>query len=285
MGKGKYSKKSIVCWEYHHCKRANCKAYGKTEVKCWLITGTKCHTGEEDLSEQDKFNRYCAVCTVYRSFAKKTPPGSLVRLALYCQTVRNIHNQGVKTISSRYLGNLLRVKPSQVRKDLSEFNITGESGFGYNTKALENDLCKALKVEKVPVVLIGSGDWAQTLINEPAFKEQRPFFIKEIFAPTYNLKEKTLNNFKILPLSKLLPYINKKDIQVAIIATSGTQVKNIVEILNNSSVRIILNFSSMRLEANPGIKVFDFNLQVKLGIVCFYLHNPDLPVLPEHALL
>jgi len=284
MAKRKTLKKEVICWEYHDCKKANCTAYRKKSVKCWLLDGTKCHTGEP-LTQSEKFKDYCITCTVYRSFAKSTPPSSLLRICLYLEMVKNLRAQGVKTISSRYLGNALGVKPSQIRKDLSEFNIFGESGFGYNTKSLEHDLCKTLKIEKVPVVLIGCGDWARALTNEPAFNGKRAFFIKDIFAPTYDCKVKTLGDYKILPLSKLLPYINKNHIQIAILATSGASVKNTVEILKNTSIRIILNFSSTRLEVNPGVKVFNFCLEAKLGVVCYYLHNIDLPVLPEHAFL
>ncbi len=37
-----YAGKSIKCWEYVHCGQTSCPAYGSSEHRCWLISGTHC---------------------------------------------------------------------------------------------------------------------------------------------------------------------------------------------------------------------------------------------------
>jgi NADH/NAD ratio-sensing transcriptional regulator Rex len=56
-------------------------------------------------------------------------------------------------------------------------------------------------------------------------------------------------------------------------------------LLGQSPVTAVLNFSSFELDVNPQITVFSFNLQVKLDVVSFYVHNRGIPPLPENSLL
>lgn len=154
----------------------------------------------------------------------------------------------------------------------------------YRGKSIE--IRKAQRAtDTIPTILIGGGDCARLLVNDPALSGRGAFRIKKVFSPSNHRREKKIGDFDVRPLSELPDYLKKKKIKAAVVATTSPDAKNVFSILNNSPVMIILNFSPIKADVNADIKVFDFNLKIKLDVISYYLHHFDIPVLPENVFL
>ena len=54
------------------------------------------------------------------------------RLVTYRRLLMRLVDEGVPVVSSKEIGEMLRLKPSQVRKDLSYLGEVGKRGVGYD---------------------------------------------------------------------------------------------------------------------------------------------------------
>jgi len=59
------NKKRVSCWLLKKCHQKDCPAFGNQWVRCWKVSGTKCH-GEDPINNVEKMN-YCEKCQVYAS--------------------------------------------------------------------------------------------------------------------------------------------------------------------------------------------------------------------------
>lgn len=70
------NKKRMACWDIKKCQAADCPAYGKKWLRCWLVAGTKCSSGG-DVTIVEK-SAMCARCPIYRDLNLETVEGVLI---------------------------------------------------------------------------------------------------------------------------------------------------------------------------------------------------------------
>ena len=66
------------------------------------------------------------------------------RLVAYRRLLMRLVDEGVPVVSSKEMGEMLRIKSSQVRKDLSYLGEFGKRGVGYDVSRLLEDLAGIL---------------------------------------------------------------------------------------------------------------------------------------------
>jgi NADH/NAD ratio-sensing transcriptional regulator Rex len=180
----------------------------------------------------------------------------------------------------------VRTNAAQVRKDFSEFQIGSDSSSRYDTHVLERQLRRALCVNKpIPAVIIGCGDWARALLENPALSARGTLVIKRVFSSIRINEVKTVSGHRVHSPTRLARYLEKEQIRVAVVASSAPEVKHLFGVLEFSPVTVLLNFSPFRPKLTPGVKVFSFDLQVRLDLAAYHVANAQIPVVPENALL
>jgi NADH/NAD ratio-sensing transcriptional regulator Rex len=175
---------------------------------------------------------------------------------------------------------------TQLRKDFSEFQIGSDSSNGYDTYVLEKQLRRALCVHRpIPAVMIGCGDWARALLKNPALSARGTFVIKRVFSSNGINKVKSVNGHRVHSATRLARYLEKERIRAAVIASSAPEVSDLFGVFKFPPVMVLLNFSPFRPELTPRIKVFSFDLQVRLDLTAYHVANAQIPVVAENALL
>ncbi len=58
------------CWEAFNCIHKNCPAYMSDDMRCWLISGTYCHS-EVQVSVKRKLEDVCSSCEVYKDIIER----------------------------------------------------------------------------------------------------------------------------------------------------------------------------------------------------------------------
>jgi NADH/NAD ratio-sensing transcriptional regulator Rex len=180
----------------------------------------------------------------------------------------------------------VRTNRAQVRQDFSKFQIGCNSGSAYETRVLEKQLRRALCVHKpIPAVMIGCGNWARALLANPALSARGTFVIKRVYSPIRINEVKTVSGHRVHSPTQLARYLEKEQIRAVVVASPAPEVKHLFGVLEFSPVVVLLNFSPYRPELTPGIKVFSFDLQVRLDLAAYHAANAEIPVVPENALL
>lgn len=82
--------KIVKCWEYFHCPKTNCPAYGK--LRCWSIAGTLCR--DSTFTERATLLGDCKKCVVYQ---KSCSDEVSELLELFNQTVKDLKRSAMHT--------------------------------------------------------------------------------------------------------------------------------------------------------------------------------------------
>ena len=111
----------------------------------------------------------------------KVAEPTIERLVQYHRLLERVQNEGQRVISSQQMGDLLGIKASQVRKDLSYFGEIGKRGVGYHVGRLYEHVFRILASPKTwRVALAGAGNLGLALIGHSAFKNQN-FCVEALF--------------------------------------------------------------------------------------------------------
>ena len=97
----------------------------------------------------------------------------ILRLSRYKKALSRLQAMGFKKVFSDNLADAIGVTPSQVRKDFSLFDITGNKKGGYDIEDLIEKLNRILgKEEEEKVILVGCGNIGQALLKYKGFRKE-----------------------------------------------------------------------------------------------------------------
>jgi len=198
---------------------------------------------------------------------EKISEKTITRFPLYLQILKDLQQKGTQTISSQLIAHQALVKASQFRKDLSYFGEFGKPGSGYSVEHLIERIVNILSLScRHQAVLVGAGNLGMALYNFPGFKEWN-FEITRIFdnAPAKIGKKTgkiTIENIDKLPLDLKIP--------LGIIAVPALAAQTIADLLVQSKIKGILNFSGVKLSTPPAIMVRNVDLTYELAILNYY---------------
>ncbi len=100
----------------------------------------------------------------------RVPASAVRRLSLYLRQLEHLHEQNVRSVSSRQLAAALLITPAQVRKDFTYFGQFGRRGVGYPVAALASALRHILGTDTVQrVIVVGAGDLGRALLRYRGF--------------------------------------------------------------------------------------------------------------------
>src|ERR1700744_2329104 len=125
------------------------------------------------------------------------PNPAVRRLSLYLRQLEAFKRKDRRTISSKQLGESLRLTDAQVRKDLAYFGQFGHPGIGYRVDELITQLRRILGTDKVwNVLLVGAGNLGRALSAYRGF-ESKGFHLVAVFDNDSTKIGKKLGPFSI----------------------------------------------------------------------------------------
>src|SRR3954467_4543624 len=146
------------------------------------------------------------------------PNPAVRRLSLYLRQLEAFERKGRRTVSSRQLGESLRLTDAQVRKDLAYFGQFGRPGIGYRVDELIAQVKRILGTDKTwNVVLVGAGNLGRALSAYRGF-ESKGFHLVAVFDKDPTKVGKRLGPFTIEALSGVADTIAKQNIRLAMLA-------------------------------------------------------------------
>lgn len=187
-----------------------------------------------------------------KKFSNKT----LERLALYYEILITLPFKK-SLISSEELGKLAGVSASTVRQDFLYIDeIKGKAKIGYEVKVLKESLKNIFKLNSIThAVIIGAGSLGQAIAGYDSFKRSKIVF-DSFFDNSPNKIGKLYKGIFVRDIKYLEDYLKEnRRIKVVVICVPPKEAQNVVNIVVNSGIKMIWNFSPTILNTPKDIIV------------------------------
>jgi redox-sensing transcriptional repressor len=191
---------------------------------------------------------------------KKISEKVISRLTLYHCILREFITQEQEYISSKQIATLLRIDDSQVRKDLNLLNNSGKTRVGYNVKELKTTIERTLGYSKTKnTCIIGAGNLGMALAKYDNFTSYG-LNVVAMFDNDSNKIGNKINDKEILDINNLSDFVKNNEIDIAILTVPSKYAQQTADLIVNSNIKYIWNFTSRVLKVPDDVQVWNENL-------------------------
>ncbi len=182
----------------------------------------------------------------------------------------NIKREG-PAVTSAEIAAALDIDPTQVRKDLGSIGIVGMGRVGFETCEVCRSIRAALGFDQnTDAVLVGAGRLGSALLTYRGFSRYG-LDIVVAFDADKKLIGRKVGGCVVKPMQALRSYVEKHEIQLAILTTPAVASQKLADRLVESRVKAIWNFSPMRLIVPEGVMVRDEHISLGFSEIAHHL--------------
>lgn len=193
------------------------------------------------------------------------------RLPVYVRTLRELHEQGVASISSDELANHIGVTAAQIRRDLSYFGKFGKQGKGYDTAFLADAIGHILGLDRSwDVALAGLGNLGRAVVRYRGFGSSS-FNIVAVFDHFPERVGQEVGDLTVLPDDEITRVIRARGIKIGIVAVPANVAQEVADQMVAGGVRAILNYAPVVLKVPHGVTVREIDPVGALQSMTYYL--------------
>lgn len=208
------------------------------------------------------------------STRRGVPEATVGRLPGYLRALTSLSEQGCVSVSSDDLADLLGLRSSQVRKDLSSLGSYGVRGVGYDVQRLSEQISAELGLaDEHPLVIVGLGNLGRALAAYGQLAT-RGFRVAALVDNDPTLVGQQVHGLPVRALADLDPELAA--VAVAVIATPATVAQDVADALVALGVRSILNLAPVVLRVPEQVDVRAVDLASELQVLAFHAHQRDL---------
>jgi len=198
-------------------------------------------------------------------------PGVIHRLSMYLRYLSQLDDVGRITVSSREISDAVNVNSAEIRRDLLTFKASGKRGVGYDVKALISKFNEIIGTqEQTNIILVGAGNLGAAIINFDALKKHG-FVIAGVFDKDARKIGKDIGDKVVQPMDKVREVVMDGNVKTAIIAVPPSAAQSAAEELAKAGIKVILNYTSARIEPLPGVMIQTTDPVEKLLHTLYYL--------------
>ena len=181
--------------------------------------------------------------------------GIIQRLSQYLRHVVTLKDIWKRTVTSQNISDITKINSAEVRRDLIYFGIKGKRGVGFNI----DDLIKAFNKilgheENVRIVLVGAGNLGRAILNYKMLNKFG-FIIENVFDNDENIVGKKILGKEILDITFMKTTIKDKSLKVAILAVNTDSAQSVANLLVDSGIKVIINYTSVPVKVPSNINV------------------------------
>lgn len=198
------------------------------------------------------------------------PERTVERLSEYRRTLLRLLAKGQSHIYSHELAGMHAITAVQVRRDLMIIGFTTVGKKGYNVRELINFIGSILDSEDTcNVGIIGMGNLAQAITHYFNGKRSKLRIVAafDVDATKIDKKVGGIDCYNIKSFPEVAERLN---IKVIVLTLPAAAVARVSEIIKNSGVRGVLNFTSATLNLPPEVYVEDYDMITLLEKVAYY---------------
>ena len=196
------------------------------------------------------------------------------RLSNYRSVLCKLKALGFVKVFSDNLGDALGISSSQVRKDFSQFELTGNKKGGYKVDQLITRLNVILGKDKIQnIVVVGCGKIGTALMNYNGFSRESIKVVAGFDTDPTLINEQAI--IPIIELGKMKAFLQKNNIKIAIITTPESGTPMVQNILLESGVKGILNFTPVRLKGSDVCVTHNVNIEQEIENLFYFVNRMD----------
>lgn len=200
------------------------------------------------------------------------PVKTTERLLLYKTILSELMEQGEEYIHSYRLAELAKNNAAQVRRDIMAVKYVGVPARGYYINDLIKKIDRALKLDKqINMALIGVGHLGLAIMSYFQSHKTR-FNLTTAFDISKDKANKQINGCHIYSLQDLKEIIEQEKITFVILTVPDKSAQNVANLLSETNVKGILNFTSIPLKVKKGILVNRIDITLEMEKLAFYSH-------------
>lgn len=201
------------------------------------------------------------------------PRATALRLPVYYRYLRYLQQAGKKRVSSTELSEAVKVDSATIRRDFSYFGALGKRGYGYNVDDLTLFFAKILNHDELTTVaLIGVGNLGHALLNYN-FSKSHNIRIGLAFDIRPDLVNTEQNGIPVYHCDELEKRLKENHIETVILTVSEGGADEIVDRLIKVGIKGILNFTPLRFEEPPHMRIQNVDLTNELQTLVYFIDN------------
>jgi redox-sensing transcriptional repressor len=208
----------------------------------------------------------------------KISESTIRRLSRYYRYLEQLEEKEGKVISSPQLAAKCLVNPNQLRKDLNFFGEFGTRGLGYHVKDLLSDIRRVLGLNKEwRIAVIGIGDLGSSLLAYSDFLRQNYKVVAAFDVDPLKVigmvSEKLGQPVEVLHANRIKEVAKERKIEIGLITTPPSEAQNVADMLVESGVRGILNFTPTQITVPEGYVLKNIFFTTVLDNLAYLLSN------------
>ena len=194
---------------------------------------------------------------------------ALKRLPMYMSYLKSVE-ETTEYISSSAVAKALDLNDVQVRKDLAAVCKTaGIPKRGFLVQDLVDGISDFLGYEeRTDAILVGAGNLGMALMSYKGFER---YGIK--IAAAFDTRREVIDNKKVFDISQLPEKCKKLKVKIGIITVPATEAQKVCDMLVESGIMGIWNFSPVHLKAPEDILVQNENMASSLAVLSNHLRD------------
>ena len=204
-------------------------------------------------------------------------PSVIRRLPRYHRFLGELADKGTVRISSKELSQQMGMTASQIRQDLNCFGGFGQQGYGYNVRALRDEIGQILGISAHRrTILIGLGNLGRAIASHVSFPECGCELIG-LFDSNPFVAGKDIGGMPVHHANTLSGFCHQEHPELAILCVPENAAPVLAQQLVSLGVRAFWNFSHGDLHfADPAILVENVHLADSLLTLTYGLAHETL---------
>ncbi|MCL2573677.1 MAG: redox-sensing transcriptional repressor Rex [Defluviitaleaceae bacterium] len=207
---------------------------------------------------------------------KRVSAAVIKRLPRYYRYLGDLLDTGIARISSKELSVRMGITASQIRQDLNNFGSFGQQGYGYNVESLYKEIGRILGLDRsYSLALIGTGHFGQALVNYPYFS-RRGYNFTALFDNDPEIIGKTVGGIIVFDVATLPDYLKIIHVDIAVLTLPGASANNVTNLLSDTGVKGIWNFTGSDLQVPKGMIVENVRLTDSLMTLSYMVNEDEI---------
>lgn len=198
----------------------------------------------------------------------KIPEAVMRRLPRYYRHLIGLEDNDITRVSSKQLGESLRMTASQIRHDLNFFGGFGQQGYGYNVSELKEKLIHILGIDIVrKIIIVGAGNIGNALAGHKGF-ESEGYRMLAMFDNDPEIIGTEIKGKQVYDIKNLPQYIKDNDIAIVALTIPSKYAQQIAHISQQAGASAIWNFAPVDVVLE-GVEVENIHLTDSLMTLSF----------------
>lgn len=203
------------------------------------------------------------------------PEGVIERLPVYLNVLLQLREDGEATVSSARLGELARVNPAQIRRDLTHFGSFGRRGIGYDVGTLADRIQRILGSDHVHrLVLVGAGNLGSAIASYDGLSKHG-FIVTAVFDNDPAKVGGRLGDVVVHDMRDLERSIKEQGIRIGVVAVPPAAAQDVTDRLAASGIKVILNYTPVVVQVPEGVTLHNTDPVQELLHTLYYLSRRE----------